>query len=262
MLLLLIVIILWLVDMAVIEPRCFIVRHVHCILPVRRPLVIVQFSDTHFHKHFSTILLKKRIQTINSYDPDIVIFSGDLMDHYKRTKALRDTLPPILRQIQAKKAKLAVYGNHDIGGGAKYVYADMMHEAGFLVLRNERICFPEDDLCIMGLDDPLAGYEDRTLTNARCAAGQILISHEPDIINHIAMDTIDLTISGHTHGGQIVLPFITRALLPKGGRHYRKGCYVHQGHVLFVSSGWGMTRLPLRFANPPEIIVYHLHPRS
>lgn len=262
LLLLVMLLLLWFIDMIVIEPRCFLTRHIHCVMPLRKSLIIVQFSDTHFHNKFSGKQLKKRIAAINACHPDIVIFSGDLMDHYHRAQSLRYRLPPYLRQIQAKKAKLAVYGNHDIGGGAKYVYADMLKESGFCLLCNQHMCFPEADLCIMGIDDPLAGYEDRTITDARYQSCQILISHEPDIIDQLAMDNIDLTISGHTHGGQIYLPGITQALLPKGGRHYRKGCYVHHGHVLYVSSGWGMTRIPLRLANPPEIIVYHLHPRS
>lgn len=256
------VLLCWLVYMTVVEPRCFKTRNVHCMMPLKQPLTIVQFSDTHFKMNFSSKRLRKRIAAINACHPDIVIFSGDLMDHYDRDKALRTILPFYLKQIHAKKAKLAVYGNHDIGGNAKYVYADMMKEGGFHVLRNEHICFPDADLCIMGIDDPLAGYEDRTITQMRYQSTQILISHEPDLIRQLKMDTIDLTISGHTHGGQVYLPFITKALLPKGGKHFRKGCYVHQGHILYVSSGWGMTRIPLRFANPPEIVVFHLHPRS
>ena len=258
----LILVVLWLVDMICIEPRRTITRHVHGIMPIRKPLTIVQFSDTHFHRHFSVALLQKRIRMINACHPDIVIFSGDLMDHFNRDQTLRDTLPPYLSQIHAQIAKLAVYGNHDIGGNAKTVYANMMNEAGFCVLRNQYLVFPMLDLCIMGLDDPLAGYEDRLLTDHRYAAAQILVTHEPDIITQMPMRTIDLTISGHTHGGQVVLPLITRIFLPKGGRRFRKGCYVFQGHPLYVSSGWGMTRLPFRFANPPEIIIYHLHPRS
>ncbi len=260
MALLVLVMLLLFIDMVWIEPRRLVIRHRHCIMALRRPITVVQFSDTHFHTRFSRRLLNKRIKAINDCHADIVIFSGDLMDHYDHDKDLRTVLPPYLRRIHAKTIKLAVYGNHDIGGGAKYVYADMMKEGGFHVLCNEHICLKDVDLCIMGIDDPLTGYEDRTITQKRYQSSQILISHEPDIIDHLPLNNIDLTISGHTHGGQIYLPLITQALLPKGGRHYRKGCYVHQGHILYVTSGWGMTRVPLRFANPPEIVVYHLQP--
>lgn len=243
-----------------IEPHRLVVKKHVIPVDVTQTVRIIHISDTHYRKHFSRNDLLRLIVKVNQYEPDFIVFTGDFMDHYETAKQLRYQLPPYFQALHAKKAKLAVYGNHDIGGGAKSVYEEMMKESGFYVLRNKRIVFDELQLAFFGIDDALAGYEDRTITEARLQPVQILLAHEPDLVDLLNMKEISIMLSGHTHGGQVRLPLLTKLRLPRGGKHYPRGIYRIQNTILSVSSGIGTTQLPLRFACPPEIILYELKP--
>lgn len=242
------------------EVNALCVKHIDVPANVSEPFTIVHFSDTHFKANFDEKAAQKVVQAINEIHADFIVFSGDLMDHYAKTVKFKDTLPPILNNLQAKIEKLAVYGNHDIGGKAKYVYADMMKASGFLVLRNERKEYQDLGIAFYGIDDARLGYEDRNLCPNRLQPFQLLISHEPDIIDQMEISNLDMVVCGHTHGGQVALPFFKNKVLPKGGKHYRKGFYQINTTKLFVSSGIGTTKLSFRFHNLPEILVYHLKP--
>lgn len=245
-------------DAWLIEPRLLLIRKHEISCDIKKSIRIIHFSDTHFHKHFSRTDLLRLITKINQYEPDFIVFTGDLMDHYNQSKKMRYELPPYLKAMNARYAKLAVYGNHDIGGGAKLVYKEMMEESGFQVLRNERIVFEKLDLAFFGIDDVLAGYEDKSITEARLASTQVLLLHEPDFVDRLNLDAITLTMSGHTHGGQIRLPFFTKLRLPKGGKKYIKGMYRIKSKLLSVNCGIGTTVLPFRFICPSEIVLYDL----
>lgn len=246
--------------MGCIEPKRLVVRHHSFMGAVKQPVRVVHFTDTHFREPLHQKELANLILTINEQQADILVFTGDLMDHYDKSLNLRNQLPPYLRQIRAKMGKYAVYGNHDIGGGALRVYRMILEQGGFQLLCNETISFSSLDLTLFGIDDPRAGYEDYELTQQSMTSYQILLSHEPDLIDTLDISNIDLVLSGHTHGGQIFLPLLSRRFLPTGGKQYRKGLYKIKNTMLSVSSGIGCTWLPLRFRNIPEIIVYDIEP--
>ena len=87
----------------------------------------------------------------------------------------------------------------------------------------------------------------------------ILLAHEPDFADHALGHQIDLVLSGHTHGGQILLPFLPPLLLPDMGRHYVHGFFrLADGMQLYVNRGIGAVNLPFRFRCPPEITVITL----
>lgn len=252
--------ILLIFDMVILEPNLYRIKRYQLNSDVKQPIRIVHFSDTHYHKHFSKRSMLKMIIRINRCKPDFIVFTGDLMDNYACAKELRYQLPPYLKSLHANYAKLAVYGNHDIGGGAKHVYADMMKESGFTVLCNERIVFEQLGIAFFGIDDVLAGYEDKAVTQAKLAPTQILLLHEPDFVERLDMSQISVTMSGHTHGGQIRLPYLTKLFLPKGGRHYPHGIYPINQTILSVTCGIGTTTLPFRFMCPSELLLYELKP--
>lgn len=241
-----------------LEPNRLIQRHVHLYGKIKSDLCIVHFTDLHVHHDLTARKWQRLIQAIQGCNPDLIIFSGDLMDCFANSVHLREQLVPYLKQLEARLGKLCVYGNHDIGGQAKDVYPLMMKEAGFQVLCNQSICYSQLDLAVFGMDDMLAGYEDLHLCDERLASYQILIAHEPDVLDRINLQGVDLMMSGHTHGAQIYLPWLWHYVLPKGGQHYRKGAYRKGNTLLYVSSGFGMTSLPMRLGNPPEIVVYHI----
>lgn len=243
-----------------IEPRKLCVKQVELQAEVPVEMTLLHFTDTHFTPCFLKHMGNRLLQEIAFIQPDLILFSGDLIDHYECYPQIKEPLIKVLKKMHAVYGKYAVYGNHDIGGGAKEVYADIMKEGGFHLLCNQVEELPKLGTAIFGMDDCVAGYEDITIVERSLQPFQILIAHEPDTCEKMKLDTIDLMISGHTHGGQVALPILKTKILPKGGRKYRKGIYQLPHTILSVSSGIGTTKLPMRFSNIPELIVYHVHP--
>lgn len=242
------------------EPNILRIRHMDIDACIPKEITMVQFSDTHFTPRTIESVGKRIEKKMRKLAPDLIIFSGDLIDDYSRYPEIKQRVEEILAGLIARYGCFAVYGNHDIGGGAKLVYEEIMQQGGFQVLCNDMQEIPELGIALFGLDDSIAGYENRQLVEHVMQPYQIAIVHEPDLCEQMELSSIDLMLSGHTHGGQIYLPLLCRNYLPKGGKRYRKGSYLIGSTRLVVSSGIGTTKLPLRFLNPPELLVYHLHP--
>lgn len=225
-------------------------------------LRIAFISDTHFGKNYHPKQLDRIVDRINQEKPDLILFGGDFFDNWARDcqKLDREMISSKLAEMNAPLGKYAVWGNHDYGGGASRIYEEMLTAGGFSLLINQDVCFPEQGLQIYGLDDVLLGdpsYEFQSdPKNFR-----MIIGHEPAAIDHLPVGYADLMLAGHSHGGQIFLPILTDYILPVGSGSYRKGLYrADNGTSLIVSSGIGMTILPARFANPPEICIIDLIP--
>ncbi|MDM5156179.1 metallophosphoesterase [Bacillus sp. DX1.1] len=255
-----------------IEPRLLSFTH-HSL---RSPLIpknfhgvkIVQFSDLHLGYYFSLQQLSKIVSKINETQPDIVFFTGDLIDDYQ-TYSETPFVSSILRNIRAPLGKFAIYGNHDHGGYGTEYYSQIMREAGFEVLQNaeKRIYLLDDsEISIFGIDDMLLGNPeiDATLQHAQKEMYTIVLVHEPDIAPKIANFPVNLQLSGHSHGGQVQLPFFGAIVTPTLAKHYIESFYhIQEAHslLLYVNRGLGTTRVPFRFMARPEITVFTLqHP--
>lgn len=244
-----------------IEPNRLIIQTQEYQANVKEELVVVHFTDTHFKEDYPAEKAKDLVELINKQKPDIVIFSGDLIDNYATYPIVAKQLPEYLKNIEATYGKYAVYGNHDYGGGAVRVYEELMRESGFEVLKNETREIPEAGVAVIGIDDFLFGKGDVTYSKQDVQPYQIMVLHEPDFLNQMNLDAIDLILAGHTHGGQVYIPFLNLKFLPAGGQLYRKGLYaLSDTSNLYVSSGIGTTFMTLRFQNPPEIIVHRIQP--
>ncbi len=254
-------IVILLVYMWKIEPYQLIQKHVQLYSEDISQMVIVQFSDTHIKRN-SLAQMKRVVQTINAQHPDIIVFTGDLFDCYEKTADMKQDVIHQFQQLHANIQKIAIFGNHDIGGKAINVYRDIMEEAGFIVLCNQIYINAKHHISILGMDDACVGFEDLKLAETRYQPFQILLSHEPDIADWINRSNTDLILSGHTHGGQVYIPLLCSCFLPRKGKKYRKGCYHLSNATLFVSSGIGTTRLPFRLCNPAEYTLIHIckHP--
>ena len=120
---------------------------------------IVQFSDTHIKEDFTYGNLNKIVNSINKQDPDIVIFTGDLYDNYAKYNDDVNIIAE-LQKINAKYDKIAIWGNHDHGGGAVRQYESIMEQAGFILLKNENWYITTDaekKILFTGLDDSMLG---------------------------------------------------------------------------------------------------------
>ena len=227
---------------------------------------IVFFTDTHFGEFYPQEKLTKLVEKINEENPDFVIFGGDFIDNYARDQKLLqlDKFSQMLSQINATYGKIAVYGNHDYGGGAARIYENVMSEGGFTVLKNEELQFENLNLAIIGYDDSLLGTVTRERYEVDSDLYPIVVTHEPDVAEEIRSEESLLILSGHSHGGQVTLPYLTKKVLPYGAQKYIKGEYnlsdviKSKSATMIVSRGIGMTIQPYRFLNPPEIVVVTL----
>ena len=133
-------------------------------------------------------------------------------------------------------------------------------------MKNEIITFADNNFRIIGIDDVLIGYGDPTVVNkADANMYNLVLCHEPDIIQEIFDSNTDYLIAGHTHGGQIRIPKYTEMFLPAYGRTYVKGEYQLDNQcktVVYVNSGLGTTKIPARFGAVPEVTLLTINPAN
>ncbi|PEJ57191.1 metallophosphoesterase [Bacillus sp. AFS002410] len=228
-------------------------------------LKIVQFSDSHLGEHFSLKQLKNVVNQINKQKPDIIVFTGDLIDNSSIYNKI-DQIPSILQQLKAKYGKYAIYGNHDVGGAGKKISSAVFVNSGFTVLENNnvKIKLKNIEMNIIGLDDYLLGRPNPTeaFKDIDKNAFNLLLVHEPDVADRLKEYPIDLQLSGHSHGGQVKLPFHEAIYTPPLANIYTEGLYELKEHVkpmsLYVNRGIGTTRIPFRFFSVPELTVFTL----
>lgn len=225
---------------------------------------VVQFTDTQLGEFYSLDDLEKAVKKINEQNADIVVFTGDLIDNASKYDDLYN-VSEVLSKVEAKYAKFAIYGNHDYGGGAVRHYKRIMNESGFKVLVNssEKININGVNVNILGADDALMGSFDveDTIKGIDKNDVNILLTHEPDLVDYFSGYPVDLVLSGHSHGGQVWIPFIGPIVKNELSKNYTKGLYQMENESntsIFVSSGLGNTKLPFRMFNIPEIVVFNI----
>ncbi|WP_077617654.1 metallophosphoesterase [Bacillus sinesaloumensis] len=224
---------------------------------------IVQFSDTHVGHHFTIDQLKKIVDKINGLKPDLLLFTGDLMDEPNKYAGISQLIP-VLRSLEAPLGKFAIYGNHDHGGYGSEIYKNLMKQTDFTLLMNtsREVILNDSTITIVGLDDVMLGRPDfeQAFQNVDSSRFTILLAHEPDIAERAAKKGAHMQLSGHSHGGQIQLPFVGPLITPPLGSIYYEGDHIIGPNKMFlyVNRGIGTTRLPLRFLAKPEISVFTL----
>lgn len=250
-----------------IEPRLISLTH-HSLQSQLIPhsfngVKIVQFSDLHLGYYYSLKQLTTVVKKINEIKPDIVMFTGDLIDNYQ-TYADIPFVSAILQTIRAPLGKFAIYGNHDHGGYGTEYYHQIMHESGFEVLQNTQKqirLLDGSTIAIFGIDDMILGTPNinELLQHVKHNIYTIVLVHEPDVAKQIAKFPVNLQLSGHSHGGQVQIPFFGPVVTPYLAKHYIEGFYnIAETYKLklYVNRGLGMTRLPFRFLARPEISVF------
>jgi predicted MPP superfamily phosphohydrolase len=230
---------------------------------IKKDLTIAVFADTHFT--FDTYTMEdfnKAVAAIKATDPDIIVFLGDLYDNYDKYHDNESQVISALSSLHASIGKYAVFGNHDYGGGAENHYASIMNRGGFRVLKNSSVSLSSYNVNLVGIDDCLIGYgQPSVANNSPASAYNIVICHEPDVIDKLSSSPVDLMISGHTHGGQAELPFYENKFLPSLGKEYVSGKYSIDNSAqttLYVNRGLGTTHMEVRFMSVPEVTCIRL----
>lgn len=250
-----------------IEPNLLVVKTIDIeSKKAIKPCTITFFTDTHFGKYYDVNHIDEIVEKINQTNPDIVIFGGDLLDNYARDRDSIDLdyLSKQLQKIEAKVDKFAIWGNHDYGGGAVSMYEQFMTSSDFRVVKNDLAEVEDCGINLIGFDDYLMGMRDSSLYKINSDSLNIIASHEPIVSQLLEGNGDNLMLSGHTHGGQVNIPFLTSKFLPEGSGQFVKGFYDEKelntslSLRMYTSSGIGMTRYPYRFLNPPEIITINI----
>jgi predicted MPP superfamily phosphohydrolase len=231
---------------------------------------IIQFSDTHIGFQYTLKQLTKLVTEINQLKPDLIFFTGDLIDEPNKFQAVNE-LVPILKQLDAPFGKFAIYGNHDHGGYGTDIYKNILQNAGFTLLLNESRpiqLIDHSSIYVVGIDDAMLGKPDleKALHLVPEDSFKILLSHAPDLADQASPLGIQLQLSGHSHGGQIKIPLVGALVTPPYARNYHEGFYTvgesASSLSLYVNRGLGTTRLPFRFLSKPELTVFTLKQRN
>ncbi|RSD28200.1 metallophosphoesterase [Mesobacillus subterraneus] len=226
---------------------------------------IIQFSDTHVGFQYTMAQLEDLISQINKLSPDLIVFTGDLLDDPRHFQD-RNQIISMLNKLNAPLGKFAVYGNHDHGGYGSEIYKEIMELSGFTLLLNRSAkvsLLDGSSLWIAGIDDAMLGQPDIKAAMAGIPhdAYTILLSHAPDKADEAAAFPIQLQLSGHSHGGQIQIPFYGPWVTPPFAEKYVEGFYTvgsNPSMKLYVNRGLGTTRLPFRFLSQPELSLFTL----
>ncbi len=231
-------------------------------------LKIVHFSDIHYNRAISLNKVKSMVQEINLINPDIVVFTGDLIDKdMNLTDKDYNDLTNTLLKINAKYGKYAVIGNHDYQKDKKSV-TNILTESGFTYLENDYDILYNNDgekIFIGGLGTISYHQEDISKTlnyfdDHDDVDYAIILVHEPDISDKLASDDhINLILAGHSHNGQVRLPFVGAVYTPPYSKKYYDNYYRINNTDLYISSGIGVSLVNCRLWNQPSINFYRIN---
>ena len=231
---------------------------------------IVQLSDLHsksFGNNQSNLV--KKAKKVN---PDLIVFTGDLIDSDRYDEKTSLTLMGKLVQIAPV---YYVTGNHEWWSGKFNSLEDKLKDTGVQVMRNtaEEIIIGNAEIQIIGIDDPAkvnGSYAERAIAEEDIKNSikgleegvnfKILLSHRPELFSLYTQYGFDVVFSGHAHGGQVRIPFVGGLVAPNQGLfpEYSSGMYDVDNTTMIVNRGLGNSIIPLRVFNRPEIVVVTL----
>lgn len=228
---------------------------------------IAQVSDIHLDEFTEPLFFERVVERVNRLNPDLVLLTGDFITHGSLTFIAGDhairRCAQILTRLEAP-LRYGCLGNHDVAFNAPLV-TRMLADHGTPLLINRSLPIERNGarLWLCGVDDPGTSHPDLDLAIPSAPDGPvILMAHEPDFADtvtaHPKGHLVDLMLSGHSHGGQIRLPFLGPLVLPPMGLKYPEGHYTFNHMQLYVNRGIGTVGLPFRLNCPPEITMITL----
>lgn len=265
----------------VVEPRCLHIRRrkIHLHKPLSRPLTVLHLSDLHFPIRKQT--LRRFFKKIADLEADMIVITGDLIENEAGIAECGE----VLRTLRAKHGKFAIFGNHDhyrhgikqilnfiFTGKAEGQSNDLaalekaLRAADIQLLRNQHhyLEIESEKFYVIGLDDPVTknADPDKAFLGVNGHGTKILLTHSLDILAHMENREVHLALSGHTHGGQMTIPFYGAPPLTRHcrlGQRYMSGLN-HYGEVrTHTSRGLGQGGfLAFRFLCPPEAILLEI----
>ncbi len=220
------------------------------------PLRIVHLTDLHVYAGLPLEYYQEAVATAERAGADIAVLTGDLSARGASLDRLRKVLRPI-----ARLENYAVLGNHDYWANPDAI-GEAVVESGLHLLSNESasLTVGENEVVVTGYDYPW-GTKDKTVPPQASGRLHIVLSHTPDNIYRLSRSSVDIVFSGHTHAGQIRVPFLGAIVVPSAyGRRFDHGHFIVKGTHLFVSSGIGTVHRPGRIYCRPDIFVVDIMP--
>jgi len=220
-------------------------------------LRVVHLSDLHYGPLVNPQHLKRAVTVANDLRADLIALTGD---YISQDRIYAAPCAEVVGNLRARHGVFAVLGNHDHWTDAALI-ADLFRAEGIRVLINEgsRMDLRGESFWLAGVDDTMVGLEDLSLAlaGARHDEFKLLLAHNPTILRRAARASVDLVLSGHTHGGQVTW----RSERGRSGRPRRRmlrGLGRRGNTQIYVTRGLGTVVLPIRYGCPPEISVLDL----
>ncbi|MCP3136325.1 metallophosphoesterase [Pyxidicoccus xibeiensis] len=219
---------------------------------------IGQLSDVHCGPHVPEARVASWVSRLNGLDLDLVTVTGDLITH---GSSHVDAVARALGGLRAKDGAFACMGNHDYFTDGEHFVRELQRH-GLQVLRNRGVVVERGGarLYVAGVDDTWTSRHDlgRALAARPEGAPTVLLAHDPDLFPQAQARGVELTLSGHTHGGQLAVPGVRRLSLARFITRWTAGLYRQGRSWLYVNRGAGTTGPPVRLGAPPELAVITL----
>lgn len=222
-------------------------------------------TDLHHGPFVSLDFVRRAVTVANGLAPDLFALLGDFAHKGTHT---HEQLPPCMAALTKLSAPLGVFavpGNHDMGKNGA-IYREVMAATPQVIdLRNRAVPVTRDGetLWLAGVDDLWWGKPDLDAAMKPVPAGAavVLLSHNPDFAEENPDPRVGLVLSGHTHGGQVLVPGATNPFIPSAyGDKYAQGLVEGPTAPVYVSRGLGLSGLPVRYNCPPELTLLTLRP--
>lgn len=211
---------------------------------------IVQFSDIHYNQYSNLEIIDNTVSLINRTNPDIVIFTGDLIDNdYEITMEEKEYIISKFMEIDVSIGKYSIKGEED-SENFDYIFSNSKFEIIDNSVKN--IYKDESYIQLFALDNNYANYQ--SLKEKKEDVFSIVITHMPDNSDNIVeLFNPNLILAGHSHNGQIRLPFIGGVMKKENAKIYIDSYYKIKETELFISSGLGNSKYNFRLFNHPSI---------
>lgn len=253
-----------------IEPNRLVVREVEIVSAEWRgaPLTMAVIADTHVGSpHVDAARVGRIVRRVNALRPELVVLLGDYVGGHapeaERTPAENQEILGGVATFAALRARygvVAVIGNHDVWYDHLSI-TSALQDAGVGALWNRHLVIRRSggDIVVAGLADDMTGDPDfaAALDGAPANVDTIILSHSPDPFEHMPSGPA-LMLAAHGHCGQVTIPLIGRPILPLRNRRYGCGLIIENSRPMYVTAGIGTSILPVRFLNPPEIVVVRI----
>ncbi len=228
---------------------------------------IAQLSDIHIGPFMTADEIRKYVRITNNLKPELIVLTGDFITW---DPATQQPVVDALSDLRAPFGVVACLGNHEAWSGTEDSISLLLRQAGIPVLRHARmpVAIGREELNLIGIDYT-GGHHGRSGRSAPPGRRiedliareriNILLSHNPNTFDRAAALGVDLTLSGHTHGGQVTLEFVDPRIAPSRLiTPYVAGWFAKPGAQLYVNRGIGTMFVPIRFGAPPEIAIIEL----